>query len=53
MPRAEVSAALMEMVNRRLVTRHQVEIANIPEATRQQLEKLVGWKKRRRVQKAG
>jgi hypothetical protein len=46
MPRAEVSAALMEMANRRLITRYQIQSANIPEATRQQFEKLLAWKKR-------
>jgi hypothetical protein len=46
MPRAELSEALLGMVNRRLITRAQVKNARIPEASRLQLEELVGWKKR-------
>jgi hypothetical protein len=46
MPRAELSEALLGMVNRRLITRAQVKNARISEASRLQLEQLLGWKKR-------
>lgn len=43
----------MDMADRRLITPHQIEIASIPEATRQQLEKLLGLKKEANVRTAG
>ena len=46
MPRAELSKALMEMVERRLITRSPVKSARIAEAFRLQLEELLGWEKR-------
>lgn len=46
MPRAELSKALMGMVERRLISRSQVKSARIPEASRLELEALLGWKKR-------
>jgi hypothetical protein len=46
MPRPELSKALLQMVERRLIARAQVRAAEIPEASRLQLEKLVEWKKR-------
>ena len=46
MPRAELSEALLGMVDRRLISRAQVKGARIPEILRLQLEELLGWKKR-------
>ncbi len=42
MPRAELSKALLGMVERHLITRAQVKSARIPEASRLQLEDLLG-----------
>ncbi|MES2220202.1 MAG: type IV toxin-antitoxin system AbiEi family antitoxin domain-containing protein [Acidobacteriota bacterium] len=46
MLRAELSKALLEMVERRLITRSQVKSAKVPEVVRLQLEQLLGLKKR-------
>jgi hypothetical protein len=46
MPRAELSKALLGIVERGLITRAQVKSARIPEAAQLQLETLLGWKKR-------
>jgi hypothetical protein len=45
MPRAELSKALLGIVQRRLITRGQVKGARIPEVAQLQLEALLGWKK--------
>jgi hypothetical protein len=46
MPRAELSKALLGILERRLISRRQVKGAKIPEAAQLQLEALLGWKKR-------
>ena len=46
MPRAELSKALLWIVERGLITRRQAKGARIPEAAQLQLEALLGWKKR-------
>ena len=46
MPREELSKALLGIVERRLITRKQVDGARIPEVARLQLEELLRWKKR-------
>ena len=46
MPRAELSKALLWIVERGLITRRRAKGASIPEAVRLQLEALLGWKKR-------
>ena len=46
MPRAELSKALLRIVERGLITRRQAKGARIPEAAQLQLEALLGWKKR-------
>ena len=46
MPHAELSKALMGILERDLITRKQVEGARIPEVAQLQLEALLGWKKR-------
>jgi len=46
MPREELSKALLGIVERRLITREQVEGARIPEVAQIQLEALMGWTKR-------
>ena len=46
MPRAELSKALLGIVERGLITSEQVEGARIPEAAMLQLEALLGWKSR-------
>ncbi len=46
MPRAELSKALLGILERGLITREQVERARIPEVAQMQLEALLGWKKR-------
>jgi hypothetical protein len=45
MPRAELSKALLGILERGLITREQVEGARIPEVAQLQLEALLGWKK--------
>ncbi len=46
MPRAELSKALLGILERGLITREQAEGARIPEAAQLQLEALLGWTKR-------
>src|SRR5487761_1559302 len=46
MPRAELSKALLRIVERGLITRRQAKGARIPEVAQLQLEALLGWKKR-------
>lgn len=46
MPRAELSKALLGILERGLITRRQVKGARIPEAAQLQLEAMLGWKKR-------
>jgi hypothetical protein len=45
MPRAELSKALLGILERGLITRKQIKSARIPEAAMLQLEALLGWKK--------
>jgi hypothetical protein len=46
MPRAELSKAVLGIVDRRLIARSQVNSARISEASRLQLGELLAWKKR-------
>ncbi len=46
MPRAELSKALLWIVERGLITRRQAKGARIPEEAQLLLEALLGWKKR-------
>jgi hypothetical protein len=46
MPRAELSKALLRILERGLITRRQAKGARIPEAVMLQLEAMLGWKKR-------
>ncbi len=45
-PRAELSKALLGILERGLISREQVERARIPEVAQLQLEALLGWKTR-------
>jgi hypothetical protein len=46
MPRAELSKALLGILERGLITRRQAKSARIPEVAQLQLEAMLGWKKR-------
>ena len=46
MPRAELSKALLGILERGLITRKQIKSARVPEVAQMQLEALLGWKKR-------